>query len=59
MLLLILLLQGQLNHLGDLKGKEIESLDMEHQIQEEEEPDEEADKQKNEEGALKDVKPEN
>jgi hypothetical protein len=40
-----------------LKGKL--SLDMDYQIQEEEKLGEDQDKQKNEEGALKDVKPEN
>jgi hypothetical protein len=53
------LLPEEVNHLVDLKGKEIESLDMEHQIQEEEELDEDQDKQKNDEDVLKDVKQEN
>jgi REP element-mobilizing transposase RayT len=58
-LLVEIRLQEETNHLVVvLKGKKIESLDMENQIQEEE-LDEEADKQKNEEDPLKDVKPEN
>jgi hypothetical protein len=47
------------DHLASSRLRKEESLIMENQIQEEEEPDEEADKQKNEEGELKDVKPEN
>ena len=41
------------------KGCWLKKLPKRKEIQEEEEPDEDQDKQKNEEGALKDVKPEN